>query len=257
MDNGPKIVTFDVETTPQEGYFWGKKWETNIAKITNSSMILSYSAHWVGGKHITKGWPDYKGYKKGVLDDSAIVKDIRDNIFNVADIIITQNGRAYDIKAANSRFAFYKLQPPSPYKVIDTKTEAKRYFNLPSYSLDDMCEYFGIGKKKEHEGFPLWEKCMAGDKSAWKRMLSYNSNDSDITYKLYLVIRPFMKTHPNIGMYKKPDGLYCPNCGSRELNWEGWYRNKTTKYHSFSCKDCGAWGRDTINVQALRPAVGI
>ena len=148
-------------------------------------QILSFSAKWLGGKHITKGWPDYKGYKKGVKNDKEIVKDLW-KLLDEAEIVIVQNGRAFDVKYVNSRFLFHGLTPPSPYKVVDTKTEAKRYLRLPSYSLDSMCEYFGIGKKQEHEGFPLWTKCMAGDEKAWKRMLSYNKNDDILLITAHL-----------------------------------------------------------------------
>ncbi len=251
----PKILTFDIETTPIEAYTWGPKWETNLIQVQEESRILSYSAKWLNGKHITKGWPNYKGYKKGVKDDKAIVRDIWE-LFNELDILIVQNGQAFDVKTMNSRFLFHKLTPPSSYKVVDTKREAKKYLRLPSYSLNDMCFYFGIGRKEEHEGFPLWTKCMAGEKAAWKRMLRYNKKDVAITEKLYLVIRPFMSSHPNVNMYKKP-GMFCPKCGTDKLNWEGWHRNKTTKYHSFSCKDCGSWGRDTHNVQEIKPLVSI
>jgi hypothetical protein len=38
--------------------------------------------------------------------------------------------------------------------------EAKKYLRLPSYSLDDMGDYLGLGRKMHHDGFELWKKCM-------------------------------------------------------------------------------------------------
>ncbi len=251
----PKVLLFDIETTPITAYTWGPKWETNLLEFIDYSRILSFSAKWFGNKNtITRGWPDYKGYKPGQLNDKEIVKEIW-AIFNEADVILAHNGNNFDIRIMNARFAFHELTPPSPYKVLDTKTEVKKHLRLPSYKLDDICDYFKIGRKLHHEGFPLWIKCMAGDEKAWNTMLKYNKLDVLLLEKIYLKIRPWIVNHPNVGMYKSD--LVCPRCSSQNLKWEGWYRNKTTKYHAFSCSDCGGWGRDTKNVQKIKPVVAV
>lgn len=252
--SSPEILFFDVETTPIKAYSWGPKWEANLVEFVDYSRVLSFSAKWLGGHHTTRGWPNYRGYKKGVLNDKDIVDEIWD-FFDEADIIVAHNGHDFDIKTLNARFLYHGLTPPSPYKIVDTKTETKKYLRLPSYKLDDICDYFGIGRKLHHEGFPLWIRCMAGDKDAWKVMLRYNKHDVLLLEQVYLKIRPWMVNHPNVGMHK--DGIVCPRCGSTDLKWEGWYRNKTTKYHAFSCADCGGWGRDTKNEQKIKPKVAI
>src|SRR3990167_2871988 len=236
----PKILTFDIETTPIIAYSWGPKWETNLIEVIEWSKILSFSAKWLDGKQTTKGWPDYKSYKIGEKNDEEIVKEIWE-FLNESDIIITQNGVDFDIKVANSRFIFYGLNPPSPYKVIDTKREAKKYLRLPSNSLDDIGSYFGLGRKEQHEGFPLWTACMAGDKGAWRKMLSYNRNDVILTEKLYLKLRPWLKTHPNISSLVFDHT--CPKCGSASLESRGYYRSNTALYHKYLCKKCGGWSR--------------
>lgn len=249
----PNILLFDIETTPLTAYSWGPKWKTYLIECTEPMQILSFSAKWLGGAHITKGWPNYKSYKPGTMNDKALVEEIL-TLFNKADIIVTHNGHDYDIKVANARFMAYNMPPPLPYKIVDTKTEAKKYLRLYSYGLDDLCDYFNIGRKGHHEGFSLWTRCMAGDPKAWKDMLQYNKHDVTILEQLYLRLRPWMVNHPNIGMYR-PE-VVCPKCGSKSLVWEGWYRNKTTKYHAFSCRNCGGWGRDTKNLQKIKPLVG-
>ncbi len=250
-----KILIYDLETTPLISYSWGPKWETNLIDIIEQTQILSYSAKWLKGKHITKGLLDYKGYKKGKIDDKNIVKDIW-NLLDQADVIIGQNNKSFDDKIMRSRFLFHKLPPTSPFKQIDTKTEAKKYIRLPSYSLDDMCDYFNIGRKKKHEGFNLWLECMNGNKSAFKRMLDYNKNDVILTEKLYLLLRPYMTTHPNIGILKNSNHV-CPRCGGNNLQSRGYAINKTTRYRRIQCTDCGSWSRTTINLQEIKPLVAI
>lgn len=239
----PRILSIDVETTPLQAYTWGPKWETNLIEVIEQSRILSYSAKWLDGKHITKGWPDYKGYKKGELDDKKIMQDIW-NLLNEADIILAHNGRDFDAKVINTRFVANGLTPPAPYKLIDTKTEAKKYLRLPSNSLDDICDYFKIGRKMEHEGFPLWKKCMAGDKAAWNRMLKYNKQDVVLLEEVYLLLRPWMSGHPTVGMFHNK--LVCPRCGSDKIHARGFAVSKTQKYRKFQCQNCASWGRSAI-----------
>lgn len=245
INDSPKILTIDIETSPILNWSWGPKYETNIIKIVKESKILSFSAKWLHGKQITKGLPDYKGYKKGTfnIDDKEIIKDIW-NLLDESDIVVTQNGRAFDTKTINSRIIFHKLSPPSPYKIVDTRTVAKGNLRLASYSLDDMCSYYGIGKKSEHEGFALWEKCMEGDMDAWKRMLKYNAHDVLLTEELYLKLRPWMASHPNLGIFNGK--LSCTKCGSTKIQSRGFTITRTKKYKRAQCQSCGGWLRYTL-----------
>lgn len=250
--NEPKIALLDIETSPLVAYSWGPKWETNLVEFIEHTRILSYSVKWLGGTHLTKGWPDYKGYKKGKLDDTAITKDLW-NILQEADQVVAHNGKCFDTKTINSRFIFHGLGMPSPYKVVDTLSEVRKYFRLPSNSLDDVCDYFGIGRKLHHEGFSLWKACLAGDSKAWTTMKAYNKHDVSLLEKLYLLVRPLMKSHLNLGMFTEK--VVCPNCGSGKLQARGFTRNKTTKYRRLFCTNCGSWSRDNTNIQEVKPLV--
>ena len=241
----PVIVSLDIETTPLAAYTWGPKWETSLIEVTGYSNILSYSVKLLGGKQITRGWINLPGYKPGKIDDKKIVKELWE-ILNSSDVVITQNGKDFDIRVINSRFSFHGLTPPSPYKVIDTKIEARKYLRLPSHSLDDLSAYFGLGKKLRHQGFDLWKLCMAGDKDAWGTMLRYNRHDVVLLEKLYLKLLPWMGSHPNLGMYHT--NLVCPYCGSSHVNYRGFNISRTTKYRRIQCRDCGGWSRDHENL---------
>ena len=177
-----------------------------------------------------------------------------------ADIIIAHNGRDFDEKVITTRMAYHKLQPTSPYKILDTKVKFKKRFRLPSYSANDICDYFGIGRKLEHEGWPLWKKCMGVetrkyDKSAWNRMLEYNENDVVLLRKMYEVIRPWMRSVP-VGLFA---GMTCPRpgCGGTRLHAGKEVLTKTMIYKTFQCQRCGGYGRVPKSERVDKPLIAI
>ncbi len=249
MDTEPKVLFIDIETSPIIGYTWGPKWEANIIEFLEHSQILCFSAKWLGGTQITKGQIDYSGYRSNVLNDKKILNEIH-TLLDEADIVVTQNGIVFDTKVINARFIKHGISPPSPYKMVDTKIEAKRYLRLPSYSLDEMCKYFGLGKKIEHDGFELWKSCMAGNSSSWTTMKRYNAHDVRLTEALYKKIRPFMKTHPNFTILN--DKNNCPKCGSTKVQARGYAVTSSMKYRKAQCTNCGGWFRFGKSVLKLK-----
>jgi len=82
---------------------------------------------------------------------------------------------------------------------------------------------------------------MAGNKQEWKKMVDYNKQDVILLEKIYLRLRPWIKSHPNMGIYL--DRAVCPKCGSGDIEFRGFTMTTTKKYHRFQCKNCGGWGR--------------
>lgn len=232
----PKILLFDIETSPNLGYVWGK-WEQNVIEFKEEWHILSFSAKWLGGKQVTKGLCDYKD-----KTDKSIVKEIYD-LFEEADIIVAHNGDQFDIKKCQQRFSFYRMNPPSPFKTIDTKKIAKKYFSFNSNSLNDLGVTLGFGKKEKHDGFETWLGCMSGNKNSWNIMKKYNAKDVILLEKIYLHFLPWMSNHPNLSQMF---GCVCPKCGSGKLQSRGYARNLSSIFNRFQCKDCGGWGRERV-----------
>lgn len=247
----PKTLVYDLELSPTRGFCWSK-WETNVIAVTNPWYILSFSAKWIGGEHITKGLCDYKGYKPGSEDDSKLCKDLW-KLLDQADIVVGQNNDSFDNKKANTRFLYWGMDPPSPYKSVDTKKLAKKSFSMFSNALDDMGEFLHLGRKVETGGFKLWEGCMAGDRKSWALMKKYNAHDVTLTERLYLKLRPW-GPHPNLEMWS--DKTACPKCAGHHLQSRGVSINQSTRYKRIHCQDCGAWSRSPLNEQerkVLRP----
>lgn len=247
----PRILLFDIETTPHLGFTWGK-YKQNVIGFNKHSYMLSYSAKWLDGKQITKGLIDYPNYQQNKDNDKQLVQDLWE-MLDTADIVVAHNGRAFDTKKVNARFSFHQIDPPSPYKIVDTKEMSKKYFNYTSNSLDDIAQYLGVGKKLPTQGFDLWLGCMAGDAASWVKMKRYNAHDIVLLEAVYRRMLPYMDGHTNLSSLM--EGVVCPKCGSEKLQSRGEARTQSTVYQRFQCKDCGGWGRSTKTVRKIKEVI--
>lgn len=235
----PKILFLDIETQPDLVWVWGV-YEQNAISVKEHWQLLSFSASWEEGKILTKGLPDYPGYKPGGTD-AALVNEVW-GLLDEADIVVAHNGADFDLKKLNARFICHGLKPPSPYKVVDTKRAVKRVAAFSSNKLDWLCKQLELGSKLVHEGWQLWFNCMQGDPAAWKKMKRYNQHDVELLKELYYELAPWI-VQPTMGNWLS--GARCPNpaCGSTKLERRGLAHTKTRVYQRFQCKVCGAWSR--------------
>jgi hypothetical protein len=242
--NGPVVVTLDIETSPLMGYTWGI-WEQNVIEVVKRSSVLCASWKFLGDSKVHNvAQCDAPDYKPGVENDRFVMQALRD-VLDQADIVVTQNGDAFDIPIIRTRLFELGIEPFSPVKRIDTKKLAKSMFRFESNKLEHMVQYASIASKTNPGGFGAWKGCMRGDKKSWADMIKYNNNDVLITEQLYLKMRPYMETHPNLNIIA--DRLdACKFCLNDKLQARGWGYNNASKYRRFQCtgpKGCGAWNK--------------
>jgi len=233
-----KILLVDIETFPNIGYSWAK-YEQNIIDFIDNWYILCIGYKWLGGPTKVMALPDFKGYKPHGKDEE-LVKFIWE-LLNSADIVVAQNGDEFDFKKINTRFLYYGLTPPAPYKTIDTLKVARKVFAFNSNKLDDLGRDLEMGRKVENQGFPLWLKCERGDKKSWALMKKYCKKDVNLLEELYLKERPWISNHPNLDAFSNLP--VCPRCGSGKIQNRGQSINQTFIYQRFQCQSCGGWGR--------------
>jgi len=239
----PKVLIFDIETSPLQAYVFQKSvWKGNVGsdQVISEWFMLTWSAKWLFGDQIMTDRLTGKEAKNE--DDSRIVKSLW-KLFDESDIVIAHNGDSFDVPNMNTRFVVNGLTPPSPYQTIDTKVVAKKQFGFTHNSLNGLAKFFGLPEKKETD-FELWKKCVEGDEKALAYMQEYNIGDVETLEELYVILRPWIKGHPNLGLYVESTEPVCPNCGSSEVEM---LENKfsytlVAKYPLFRCK-CGAYGR--------------
>lgn len=235
-----KIGFLDIETAPNLGYSWGK-YDQNIISFVETWFLLAFSYKFLGeDKIVTKALPDYPKYKKNKKDDSDLVKDLW-KFFNEADIIVAHNGDNFDTKKSNARFITHGLPPPKPYKTVDTLKIARKHFKFDGNRLADLAQYLEVGSKEKTFGFATWEGCIKGDPIEWKRMRVYNAKDITLLEGVYLKLRPWAATHPDLSLYSHPGN--CHVCDSTRVQRRGVMHLKTRSYQRLNCQSCGAWFR--------------
>jgi len=244
--NKPKIVVFDFETSPQLGWFFGSKWETNIVKIESFETIISVA--WMDADekkvHTIAQW-DFKGWKKGVWNDKELCKFFL-GIISKYDIIVGQNSDQFDIKVFNTRLAFHGLEPVPQQKTFDTKKLAKNKLHLPSNSLDDMSQFFGIGGKLHHSGLDMWFGCRDGNKKDQAMMKKYNGLDVILTRDVFLKLLPYAKISNDFARLNGTD-INCsnPTCGSSNLARIRQRMTASGLKQQYQCRDCYHYTQDS------------
>lgn len=236
------VILLDIETSPIIGYSWSQ-FDTNILKVIENSKILSVAWKELGEDNLVcKTISDYKTYTPGKVDDRLLVEEVWD-VLDKADIVIAHYGDAFDLKKLNSRFVWHGLKAPSAYKTVDTKKVASKYFKFDSNSLNNLGSYLNLGQKVENGGFDLWVRCLDGDKEAWEMMRRYNAQDVILLEKVYMTLRPYMETHPNLNaiVNAPKDDTACPTCLSHDVTRRGFSITRTGRRQRYQCGSCGSW----------------
>jgi hypothetical protein len=232
-------------------YAW-QPWEASALRIIADTSFASFSAKWLGGKQITRCLADYEGYKPGSRNDKPLLADLW-KLLDAADIVVAHNLDRFDAKKANYRFIANGFKPPSSFLHCDTLKEVKKVASFDSHKLNELCRILNIGRKVRTGGADLWFDCLEGNMKAWAKMKKYNARDVTLLEELYLELLPWMKSHPNVGMWS--DRACCPKCGSTRLQSRGIARNKTTAYTRYQCRYCGSWSRSAKNLKEHRAQV--
>lgn len=235
-----KLLLLDIETAPNLVHVWGL-WKQNVGtnQIIDAGYVLCWSAKWYGSSEVMFD-SVHQSRPKTMLN--RIHK-----LINEAEVVVHYNGRSFDMPTLNKEFITNNMKPPAPYKQVDLCRVAKEEFRFPSNKLEYIARALKLGEKTKHEGHDLWIACMKGDPAAWKRMETYNRNDVVLLEAVYERMRPWIKSHPNHGLYDEPGVPVCPSCGSGRLQRRGFARTVVNKYARYQCRDCGSWTRENAS----------
>lgn len=254
----PNILLFDIETSPMVAYTWGTmKQYIHHDQIIRPWHMISWAARWLYDEDVIS---DVLTVDEAVKGDDKRISGSLLKLFNEADIIIAHNAKHFDDKRAKTRFILNGYNPPSPYQIIDTLEQSRKEFTFPSNRLDYLGKMFNNQGKIDTE-FELWSKCInftnkytkEEQQEALDYMLKYNIEDVFILEEYYLLLRPWIKNHPNVGVYQETHEHVCYKCGSPDLIPEGQYVTPLNRYATLRCNNCGGIaGRERISSSPLK-----
>jgi RNase_H superfamily len=267
----PRILLWDIESSPILGYVWGK-YDQTVIDFKDDYYLLSVAWKWLGESttHVL-GLCDFPGYDRNRKDDKALCLKIRE-LLDEADITIAHNGDSFDTKKAHARMMVHGIDPPSPRLQIDTLKVARRAAMFTSNKLGDLGQTLGVGAKMDAGGINTWLGCMnlkhneqtgtlvecteAERKKAWRHMKKYNKADVDLLERVYYKLRPWAPTHPNLSLiYSRPE--VCPRCGVEgRMARRGTRKAMMRLYYQYRCGACRGYSTDTRPIpydEAPRP----
>jgi len=250
MSDSPKILFLDIETSPNIVYMWNmwQEWKS-MEMIESEWYILCWCAKYLNKKGVmTSALVDFKDqYKQDPENDKKMLQVLW-KLLDEAEVVCGHNIIDFDLKKINSRFMKHGMNPPSPFRVVDTLLSARKHFAFTSNKLGDLGKVLGLGEKLETGGFKLWRGCLKGDKASWKRMVDYCSRDVLLLEAIYNKLLPYIEHHPNMGAFVDNEEPMCPNCASKNLIKRGFAITNAAKYQRIQCSDCGSWSRFKKNL---------
>lgn len=234
-----KVLLFDIETAPLEVYTWGL-YDQRISpcNVIKDWSVLTWAAKWLCDDKIMSA--KVTTSQAEAREDYKILVPMWE-LLEEADIVIGHNCSRFDLRKLNARFVVNGMKPPMPYQVIDTLTACRKHFAFSSNKLDYISSTLAC-RGKIDTNFELWKRCVSGDPDALNEMEEYNRQDVVALEDVYFIIRPWIRSHANMGLYVESKDPVCPACGGDNLTWKGHYYTPAGKYKSFRCH-CGAIGR--------------
>jgi hypothetical protein len=236
----PKILFYDIETSPNLSATWGK-WKQDVPAFIKEREMLSLAYSWNDGpvKVISR---EFHPTDKWLAREAG-------KLLQEADITVAHYGDKFDRPFIKTRLLKHKLPTLKMNCSVDTKMVLSGNFNLNSNSLGDACNYLGIGKKMPNAGIQMWLdcmgpqwNCMGGVSKSWHHMRMYNKHDVILLRGLYTYLRSWIENHPNVARllnpYVRTLGV-CPTCTSKDVQKYGHRPTVAGIRQRWLCNSCG------------------
>jgi len=239
-----KRLFYDIETSFCEGHFWRPGWGVNILphQIIKHAQIICISWKWEGKDEVHHlDW----GVKKQ-CDKALLTKFIKE--LDKADEIIAHNGDRFDIKWIRTRALFHGIEMRHSYNSIDTLKWSKKYLNLPSNKLAEICKYYNLVNKLDAGGISTWTDIVFHkSQEALDRMVHYCDGDILSLEAVFKKLLPYTKPTMNYGVLRGVGEKFsCPSCGGHDVGLNKTYTTAAgTIQHYMICntRKCDSYRR--------------
>lgn len=235
MASGPKILVIDIETSPNLSHVWDI-WRNPVGYKTMLEQwdMMCFSAKWLGEGGPTYSYSEFHDGYRPMLSECW-------KLLDHADMILSYNGKRFDIKRIRTVLAVDGFSPFSEPRHIDLDVTMKNVFDFPSHSMEYVCKMFGL-PLKHVTSYELWRACLLDrDPESWDKMVAYCANDVDMLANLYFRVLPWIERHPSVTPYQElePGVLSCTKCGSIDLVKDGYSYTNVSVFQRYRCRSCG------------------
>lgn len=229
-----KRLYFDIETSPNVGFFWTAGFKLNIGpdSIIKERAIICICYKWEDDKVTHSLQWDAKQNDKKMLQE--FIK-----VANEATELVGHNGDRFDLSWIRTRCLFHKIDMFPTYVTIDTLKIARSKFKFNSNKLNYIAQFLGIGEKIKTE-YDLWKNItLYKDKSAMDKMVKYCKMDVILLEKVYKELSNHIAPKTHYGVLFGGDRGSCPECGSDDIIRKGVRTTATgVKKVQYQCKTC-------------------
>jgi hypothetical protein len=242
-----KILLGDIELSRAiyQAYPSNKPQFLRAEQIVHHQFLFSFGHQWYGEEEISVPsiLDNKKQFKKDFRNDDELVAYAHE-LLTEADVFCGHNSNSFDLKHIFWRC--WKLGlPPIEILKVDTLKEARKVFNAPSKSMDNLLKDIGhhgkVGKPNEKD----WFAATMGDKEKIEGIVEYNHHDVVGQGVLYESIRPWMANHPQVRIRDTYTGEIistCRHCHGANLIRRGVkYLRSGRARRNYQCKDCGGY----------------
>lgn len=245
MIKKPTIYTIDIETSPHTARIFDLYNINSVGlnQVTEFRTILSWAAKPYGSKEVIYYGT---GGQRDVRDDSRILKPLW-KLLNSAEIIITQNGKKFDLPIIRGRMSEHGMKPFHEPLHIDTFQLAAG-MGFPSkklaYLTKVLCPHLEKSKHNSFPGMDLWNACLgdfgpAVQRKAWKEMEAYNKQDTVGTEGVYDKLAPWGKVKVDFNVFVESLATSCKTGCGGTYKKDGFAFTNGGKFQRYECDNCG------------------
>ncbi len=143
-----------------------------------------------------KGKSEYFQVKRS-RDEASVLSRLAQRL-QVHDVLVTWNGRSFDIPFLTTRLLKNGLDPRpiSSKRHVDLNEVVKSRLRLTFTYLDHVCDFLGIAKKKGPMGMDvpqLYVRALEGDTKALGVIRDHCLDDLQATRNVYLRLKPLVE----------------------------------------------------------------
>lgn len=170
-----KVVILDIETSSLEA---------DAGVVVGAGLIPE------------KGQAEYFPVHRTSEEKNALVKLVER--LQKFDIVVTWNGRFFDIPFLTTRLLSHNLdpRPVASMRHVDLNEVVKNRLKLTFTYLDHVCDFFGVEKKRGTMGMDvprLYIRALEGDRKALDVIREHCLDDLQATRKVYLRLKPLIE----------------------------------------------------------------